>query len=46
MFALVGAVLCALAAFGVHPGDVDLFQLGIAFVALHLAVGVPLNLRR
>lgn len=46
MFALAGAVLCALAAFGVHPSEVDLFQLGIAFVALHLAVGIPLQLRR
>jgi hypothetical protein len=37
MFALLAALLCALSAFGVHPDSVDLFQLGIASLALHFA---------
>lgn len=43
MFAVLACVLCALSAFGVHPSDVDLFQLGIAALALHMAVSIPLG---
>lgn len=37
VFAVLACVLCALSAFGVHPDSVDLFQLGIASLALAIA---------
>ena len=37
MFALVGAILVILSAFGVHPDSVDLFQLGIGSFFLQFA---------
>lgn len=46
MFAILACVLCALHAFGVHMDGVNLFELGIAAIALHLAIAVPLQLSR
>lgn len=37
MFALIAAILIALAALHVSTSTVDLFVLGIAFLALHFA---------
>jgi hypothetical protein len=37
MFALIGAIILFLAAFGVHAGNVNLVILGLAFWALHFA---------
>jgi hypothetical protein len=37
MFAVIAAVLIFLAAVGVGADAVDLFRLGIAFLALHFA---------
>jgi hypothetical protein len=39
MFALIAALVWFLAAFGVHFGDVDMFLLGLGFLAVHLVFG-------
>lgn len=44
MFAIVAAVLFALAAFGVALGSVNLVWLGLAFLALHFAYEIALPL--
>ncbi len=45
MAALIALVLFILAAFGVNFDALDIVDLGLAFVALHLLIGAwPLNL--
>lgn len=42
MFALIGAILVVLSAFGVHSSDVDLFQLGIGAFFAQFAFPIPM----
>jgi hypothetical protein len=42
MFAVVAAILFALAAFGVVVGSINLVWLGLAFLALHFAYEISL----
>jgi hypothetical protein len=48
MFAVVAAILIALYAFGVRAPTVNLFDFGIAFLALHFAFDwlPPVTVRR
>lgn len=48
MFAIIAAILFALAAFGVALGSVNLVWLGLAFLALHFAyeIALPIPARR
>lgn len=41
MLAMIGALCFLLALLGVKIGTVDLVTLGLFFVALHLALGLP-----
>jgi len=42
MLAVVALIIFILRLFGVAIGSIDLVVLGLAFVAAHLAFGVPL----
>lgn len=43
MLAVLALVCFILAFFNVSLGDLDLVTLGLAFVAAHLAFGIPLS---
>ena len=42
MLALIGVILCVLAAFHVSFAGVDLFPLGVAFIGAQLVIGSPI----
>lgn len=42
MLALIGVILCALAAFHVSVAAIDLGWLGVAFIGAQLVLGSPL----
>lgn len=42
MFALIAFIVFLLALFGVTLGEINMLLLGLAFVALHLFVTIPI----